>query len=170
MGGLSQDKPNYKLVKSKVADVIKTNFITSPPVNAKELATYYGLTIKFANFSESMSNTCGFLDINEAAIYVNAKDSVERQNFTIAHELGHWLLHRDKITSNPASYQILMRHPIGGESDYMEKEANVFAANLLVPVSMLDVCKKAGFTNRMMGNLFVVSESVIGFRLQNEGL
>ena len=58
------------------------------------------------------------------AIIVNSRQgiSVERQLFTIAHELGHIILHR-------GSYG----EPVQGEDKTEEDEANEFAQTLLVP-------------------------------------
>lgn len=167
---IKPQKPRYRKVKSEVKKVLNENFIENPPVNVRDLVENYGLTLKFAEFPEQMDGVCGFLDTDEKAIWVNAKDKTKRQNFTIAHELGHWLLHRCEIEADPASYHVLRRQPMGGEKDYRETEANSFAANLLVPADMLKICRKAGFTNIMMSDLFGVSQDVIGYRLQQEGL
>lgn len=58
------------------------------------------------------------------AIVVNSWDriSVERQIFTAAHEMGHLLLHRDEFNPDEAA-----------EGVDAEREADVFAAYLLVP-------------------------------------
>lgn len=58
------------------------------------------------------------------AIVVNSWDriSVERQIFTAAHELGHLLLHRDEFNPDEVAEDI-----------DAEREADVFAAHLLMP-------------------------------------
>lgn len=162
-------RPNYTKVRDKVSEVFKNNFIT-PPINARQLASEYGLDVLFTKFPEEMSKVCGFIDFNNSKMYVNANDSTNRQNFTIAHELGHWLLHKDEIMENPSEYKILMRQPIGGETDPKEKEANTFAAELLVPADKLKELKRKGLSNSKIAELFVVSEQVIGYRLSNVGL
>ncbi len=163
-------KPHYRIVMKKVEEIIRQNYITTPPVNARKLASEYGLSVFFAEFPDEMINVCGFIDFNNSKMYVNADDSINRQNFTIAHELGHWLLHKKQIEKNIHSYKVLMRQPIGGETDPLEKEANAFAANLLVPTEMLKTLKKQGLSNRELADVFAVSEQVIGFRLSNEDI
>lgn len=167
---MTYQKPRYSLAKKEAQNVLKNNYIDMPPINVRELVGNYGLQLRFAEFPEQMSGVCGFLDTDEKAIWVNVKDSPNRQNFTIAHELGHWLLHREEIIDRPDSYHVLRRQPMGGEKDYRETEANSFAANLLVPTSMLKICKQGGFNKQMMADLFCVSQDVIGYRLQQEGL
>lgn len=60
---------------------------------------------------------------NQYYIFFNDKHSVERQRFTIAHELGH----------------ILLKHYFKNkEYNQLEKEANMFAARLLMPMCILN--------------------------------
>lgn len=63
------------------------------------------------------------------AIVVNCWDriSVERQIFTAAHELGHLLLHRDEFNPDETA-----------EDPIAEREADVFAAYLLMPPRRFD--------------------------------
>ncbi len=110
------------------------------------------------------------MDIAEKSIWVNADDAPTRRNFTIAHEFGHWLLHKEAIEQDPSSYKVLFRQPLGGIKDYRETEANSFAGNLLVPTQMLKICRAAKFTSQQMAILFGVSEDVINYRLKQEGL
>lgn len=160
-------KSRYQEVKDMVRKVICENFIKEPPVNIRKLVLNYGLDLQFAIFKDD--KICGFLDIEEHKIWVNYNDSPKRQNFTIAHELGHWLLHRKEIEENPQSYKVLFRYPLGQATDFRETQANKFAANLLVPTEMLKVCEKAKFSEEQMSDLFNVSTTVISYRLQQEG-
>lgn len=153
---------SYNFVKDQVQKILKENYIDTPPVNAKELAENYGLTVNFVDFPEKYKSVCGFIDFENATMYVSNADKTVRQNFTIAHELGHWILHRE----NQQAYKVLLRRPIGGETEDMEKEANVFAAELLVPADMLKKYKKQGLSNFELAEIFMVSESVINYRLE----
>ena len=59
-----------------------------------------------------------------------------RKNFTLAHELGHYLLHR-KIS--PAGIECEPRHMMDWKSEYaqIEAQANIFASYLLMPLDDL---------------------------------
>lgn len=59
--------------------------------------------------------------------------SVERQNFTVAHELGHFLCHRELRDSFECSASELSDFG-GSDSVDIEKEANDFASYLLMPI------------------------------------
>lgn len=66
-------------------------------------------------------------------IYNNAISSPGRINFTLAHELGHYLLHRLRY---PDGIYCGQQDVVRWDSHYgrIEQEANAFAANLLMPL------------------------------------
>jgi hypothetical protein len=66
-------------------------------------------------------------------IYNNAIASRGRINFTLAHEFGHYLLHR---ITYPQGFQCGQQDVVRWDSEYgqVEHQANVFAANLLMPL------------------------------------
>src|SRR5205823_4215324 len=94
-------------------------------------------------------------------IVVNKDDPSTRQRFTIAHELGHYILHQDYV-KDESKYKVLLRRPLQ-DLDYTkeEKEANCFAANLLVPNDLFKKYKDV--PNGINSTLFAVSEDVIKF-------
>ena len=60
-------------------------------------------------------------------------DSYERRMFTLAHEIGHIVLHKELIQKK-GGQDIAYRMDLQSSSDIkMEREANEFAANLLMP-------------------------------------
>ncbi len=161
-------KPNYKKAQEKAEKVLQANFINEPPVIAEQVARNYGLEIKYCYFKPQHNDVAGFID-SKGIMIVNAQESAARRNFTIAHELGHYLLGH---LADP-TYGVLYRRPIGeSPSTAIEQEANCFAANLLVPEQMLkEYIQRFPFaTNQQLGNIFGVSSDVIGFRKQNLGL
>ena len=65
-------------------------------------------------------------------IYNNSIVSKGRVNFTLAHELGHYLLHREDYPEGPkCNSEDMMR--VDSEYKKIEQHANIFAANLLMP-------------------------------------
>lgn len=67
-------------------------------------------------------------------IRVNRHDSQRRQRFTVAHELSHFLLHRDQI-GDGIKDDVLYRSRL---SDRREAEANRLAADLIMPAPLVD--------------------------------
>jgi hypothetical protein len=66
-------------------------------------------------------------------IYNNRISSAGRINFTLAHEFGHYLLHRSHY---PDGMRCGEQDFVRWDSEYgqVEHQANVFAANLLMPL------------------------------------
>lgn len=161
------NREDYKHVFAEVERILQENFVVAPPIKIDEIVRNYGLSLAAVDFSSSpeWKDVAGYLNAQERKIYLNSADSGARQAFTVAHELGHWLLHRDKL--DDPDYAILYRKPLGEKgTDTIEKEANVFAANLLVPRALLDKYKDddAG----RIAKIFGVSSDVIGYRLKDE--
>ncbi len=161
-------KADFNRAKAEAEQVLRNNFITQPPIVAETVARNYGLNVRFLVFKPEFFNVSGFID-NKGCLIVNAEESPRRQNFTIAHELGHYLLGH---LQSP-DYGVLYRRPMGEQPDKpIEQEANCFAANLLVPEGMLrDTLKEFPFAdNHQLGILFGVSADVIGYRCKDLGL
>ncbi len=157
--------PDYKRVLQRVEQILGENYVISPPVKIEDIAANYGLTIVEADFERN--DVAGLIDPAEKKIYVNKNDSDTRQAFTIAHELGHWLLHQDQLSKDPTKYAVLYRKPLGQPSeDHIETEANFFAANLLVPRNLLE--KYKGENPNTIAKIFGVSPEVVGYRMRNE--
>ncbi len=154
-------------MRTYLSRVRRENNLSRPPINPREIADNYGLKIQEVEFEEQYANVAGFVDFAERAIYVNAKDPFNRQTFTIAHELGHFLMHEDIYKQDPSQYQVLLRMPIGAETDPLEKEANAFAAHLLVPRDALIDTYSFGSIDDL-ANYFVVSKDVIRARIEFE--
>lgn len=157
-------RPNYAKAKAEAQRLLKKNGVTKPPVPVREIVEREGVDVVFARFNTLHRDVAGFTDFRGAKIYVNMEDGLNRQTFTIAHEFGHWVLHRTLFDANPRQYNILLRRPRGPNTDPLEKEANAFAAELLVPMNLLHEVKDY-LSLSDMANLFAVSEEVIQHRL-----
>lgn len=126
--------------------------IDDPPVDVEWIARRLGAVVAF-----SPALFTGELDsqADPPVIVVNSRDGRERQRFTIAHELGHLLLHESGNLYRDVSF-----------SGPGEIEANKFAADLLMPMWMLDP-----FSRRYRGDvgalarIFQVSEQAMRIRL-----
>jgi len=66
------------------------------------------------------------------AIMHHLNQSPGRRNFTIAHEFGHYVLHRNLI--GPEGIQCDENSILRREGEGIEKEADLFAASLLMPL------------------------------------
>ena len=72
-------------------------------------------------------------------IGINPHHAPVRQNFTTAHELGHLLLHDQEQLHIDHSFRVRLRSGVSSEgTDEAEREANLFAASLLMPKEFLE--------------------------------
>lgn len=157
---------NYIKSKKEAEDMLAKHNIERLPIDPRMIAKKEGLDVIFFDpQSADMKRISGFLDVEEKKIFVNSQNSVNRQTFTIAHELGHWLMHRDIIKKDPGRYLVFRVDQMGMPSlDPMESEANAFAANLLVPMpTLLRLSEK--YSIKELSEIFLVSVSVISNRL-----
>lgn len=158
------DTPRWK-VASKAARDLAADY-SSPPVPVLEIAERSGVNVVFTDFKDHAEKVAGFCDFATQRIYVNKNDSVGRQNFTMAHELGHWVLHRDLFMQHPEKYRILARFQQPEQGNVLEIEANFFAANLLVPVRLLDPVRTAPVA--VLTDIFCVSREMMENRLKKQ--
>ncbi len=121
---------------NKRADELLTQAgVTKAPVPVLEVAEKAGVTVKFGPLPDELS---GFLLHEKGAVIlgVNSLHHRRRQAFTIAHELGHFLLHpRANFVDHKILYFRDSRSSQAG--DAQEMEANEFAAELLMPPRFL---------------------------------
>ena len=149
------------------ADTVRTeSFQTTPPIDVYTIARSNGLDITEKEFPADQADIAGFITVQDGRgrLFVNLLDGPSRRRFTIAHELGHWRLHRNELQNDPQR-SVLFRIAIGKlNQDPVEKAANIYAANLLVPLDLLEQYKKSMNTEQL-AKLFEVSTEVIGYRL-----
>ncbi len=96
-------------------------------------------------------------------IEVNGAHSPNRRRFTLAHEIAHYLLHRDLI-GDGIEDDALYRSPLGGQ---IESEANRLAAQMLMPAALMRSLYRNGL--RSLAGLcaaFQVSEEAMRIRLR----
>lgn len=167
--------PDFKKAEAAALKILQENYITSWPVPVEELIEFHGLGLILSEFTDG--EISGVIDLNKKYLYINFSDSPQRKRFTIAHELGHWILHRTELAANQ-EIAVLYRRPLGTEEiDVLEQEANCFAANLLVPEVMLrkaieQVSSVSGkeSCDSHLAEIFNVSRSVIGYRRKFLGI
>ena len=96
------------------------------------------------------------------SITVNSGEFDYRQRFTIAHELGHYFLHKDQVgdgVSDDAFYRSSL-------SNRLEAQANAFAADLLMPWSLINSLVKDGLRSPAeLASKLKVSEIAMKIRL-----
>lgn len=104
----------------------------------------YGIKVLYSDmstfdFPDSISGYSRINEIGTPEIVVNVNHSKGRRRFTMAHELGHIILHWGWPTFQPTNeYSILYRNEYDNSNTQLENEANEFAAQLLAPLDLID--------------------------------
>ncbi len=117
----------------------------------------------------------GLLVPNERRIWVDeqeAEDSEGRKRFTIAHELGHWVLHVDTQACQLPIYCRADQLDAPDAPDEPENEANRFAAELLMPARLVrdEVGDGGDIDLFALRQRFGVGSTAITLRLEQLGL
>lgn len=166
-------------VKRKAEEFCSKNSINSYPVEIVRICKENGLKV----FEEYLApDVSGLIVVDEKVwskyntkqfILVNLTESAARRRFTIAHELAHFVLHRN----GNKLYAHRDMNNNGSVRSSIEQEANYFAANVLMPEILIrekvDDIKKEIWgilpdfvLVREIADNFAVSESAAEVRLR----
>ena len=104
-------------------------------------------------------------------ITISARDPSTRKRFTLAHELGHYMLHRHLVGDGMYDDRAYRSTHMGRYHNTLigpkeETDANKFAANLLMPKDLIEAAwSQDGATVDSMAELFQVSKNTMSIRL-----
>ena len=172
------------LIRAKVEALLNESNITEPVVNVETIAKKHGIEVLQQPFDEP--ELSGFLarqPRRRAVIGINSNQSPGRRRFTMAHELGHYFLHGEQgqqevHVDHTKDLQIKLRGPASSTgTDEEEVEANLFAAELLMPTRFLEKDFAAGIEFEdddaavaKLAKRYGVSTQAMSIRLGNLGL
>src|SRR5579864_7805419 len=125
----------YTRIRRLVDDLVQKYGLSRAPINIERVARGEGASVLTKRLEDELS---GFLikATEQFIIGVNSRHAPTRQRFTIAHELGHALLH--KFDDVHVDHAFKLRSPLSSQAvDVEEIEANTFAAWVLMPQVML---------------------------------
>lgn len=103
------------------------------PVKIGGIANSFGISVKSSTLNAGISGEIK-RDGNGYVIRVNRHDVKARQRFTLAHEIAHFLLHKELIGDGIVD-DILYRSSL---SDKIEAQANRLAADILMPMPYIN--------------------------------
>lgn len=153
--------------------------IEGPPVDVERIARHLSLTIAHEALPKTISGFLQRQPSGRATIVVNSNHLMGRQRFTIAHEIGHFVLgHYENEIYVDKTYRVQFRSDAPEVSHPEEVQANTFAAALLMPKAMLreDVRQRAHGNNieddviDTLMKRYGVSERALLIRLNTIGL
>ena len=137
------------------------------PLDVTGVAKKLGIRIKRVSMKHDLSGILYKDEENNLWIlHVNKEHHPNRQRYTIAHELGHFCLHRH--FKHVFEDKIFFR---GGESSKMEWQANDFASAILMPEhEFRDTLKEGKRKIDELAKKFQVSTLALRIRAKNLGM
>ncbi len=145
---------------------IAGRFLHEAPVDLLGMAAALGLSVNMA--ADLVPNISGRITLASQdppayRIEVNGAHSERRRRFTLAHEIAHYLLHRDMI-GDGIQDDALYRSRLSNE---IEAEANRLAARILMPPELVQRIFRAGVKSLSgLCAAFEVSEEAMRIRLR----
>jgi Zn-dependent peptidase ImmA (M78 family) len=172
-------------VEKKATELLLKQGIDSVPVPVDKVAMELGYQVISRFFDDTNLSGTVIRDSDRAVVIgINTLQAPLRQRFSIAHEIGHALMHLaegEDVIVDPPSRSFFNRDEVAslGE-DPNEIEANQFAAALLMPGHLVSRVGKEilGASSRVtvesliesLAKRFEVSTQAMKFRLVNLGV
>ena len=173
----------FERIETKAESLLKKADAFFTPTNLIQILEYLGLKLDERPLEDEYSGLL-ILGKKPAVVVINSRHSKARKRFTIAHEVGHYVLHKSVEKETYPVFvdkvKVYFRNN-NDEGEYYdhgkEMEANAFAAEILMPKRLLkeyieendlDISKKSGI--KTLATEFEVSQQAMEYRLKNTGL
>jgi Zn-dependent peptidase ImmA (M78 family) len=128
-------RPGYARVRRRADELLKG--LDHPPVDLDVVASGLDAEVRRIELKADVSGVL-YREGARRVIVVNQAHAAVRQRFTIAHEIGHLVLHPGDAVHVDEGFRINLRDPRSATAEEVEEvEANAFAANLLMPAAWL---------------------------------
>jgi len=152
------------------------------PVDLEKVTASLGVKVHYEKMEDDVSGVL-IVQGQQRHILVNKDHFLQRARFTLAHEIGHLLLHDSNADRMFIDHQMRVYQRVGEASSSayshpgsltdarQEREANLFAAALLMPAPLvtraaLERDMRDEFDVAALAKTFVVSEQAMSIRLQ----
>lgn len=153
--------------------LVDNDMLYKVPVDVISIAKNYGIDVYEAEFDNEISGVIRYDNKKEKfEIIVNKNNAWVRKRFTIAHELGHYFLHRDMLENNDIHIDTLYRASaiqVDEETKEREKEVDYFAGALLMNEKVIEKLIQS-YEISEMAKILDVSYSAMTVRLNILGL
>jgi Zn-dependent peptidase ImmA (M78 family) len=169
----------FKRVAEVAAGILNRAGVTEVPVNLNRILDIVGVRAEAADLGQDVSGLLAIQD-GQGIIAYSDDQSNQRKRFTIAHELGHFLLHKsdgeDTVFLDTDFIVKYRSNKVYTETELrQEQEANTFAASLLMPRELIfKELNKSELRNMSesdliyeLARIFDVSVPAMTFRLSN---
>lgn len=124
-------------IEQQAEKLLDENDVRRAPVPVDNIARALGIDVRYAPTTDDVSGAL-IRNGSSAIIAVNSAQHENRQRFTIAHEIGHFILHKRAQSHFDEDFRIDFRNSVSSEATQRDEIiANRFAAALLMPEGFL---------------------------------
>lgn len=152
-------------ISTTISEIRQKEYGENSAIDIRKYVASKNIEVK--EFIPEDSNTSGMLKFENGnwVIYINSKHSESRKRFTIAHEYGHYVLHRNGTSSFLDT--TFFRN---NDTNSMEYAANRFAAAILMPEEDIRKAISSGTKNfKELASKFNVSSLAVKLRVLDLG-
>lgn len=148
------------------------------PTPIEDIIKNLGIKLLPYNMEDGISGIL-LIEKNNITIGYAKKEPIHRKRFTMAHELGHYMLHRDGELFIDKGFKAMYRPSSSNipSTESREWEANEFAANILMPanalmkeIENLEVDYESDGWITSLADKFKVSYSAMSIRISRLGI
>ncbi len=174
MSSRTRSKPNIR-IEAQASQILHRTKCLCFPVPVDLVAQRIGLQVEEATLGEDVSGVL-VIENGKGTIGYNNSHPLVRQRFSIAHEIGHFILHQKQgQLFIDKTYKIFLRDQRSSSGENLQEiQANQFAAALLMPEELLrqeviDIGFDLGDEAALdaLADKFQVSNQAMSFRLSN---
>lgn len=165
---------SVKFIRERARNLLKEFQIEHPPVPVIDMIEGNALTIERVEREDDYD---GELIPDRRIIRINVRKPDVRQRFTLAHELGHWMLfHKERLSESEDAFfdhDVDDNRPFDPEAlkKHRDREASIFAAELLMPTTWVkrDWIRLSRNVQALIA-LYAVSDDAMWNRVRELGL
>ncbi len=153
-------------IEERTSRILINNDMYNIPVDPVKIAKTYNIIVYKMKLPNAISGAIRYEKNKKAiTILVSADDTIEKQRFTVAEELGYYILFKEKLEQNEIHLNILDH-----KEDEENKDVEYFAGALLMNKTLLENAYESNNTISELAELFNVSVTSMTLRLQVLGL
>lgn len=151
-------------IRHQAAQLLQRAGVTREPVSLRDIVSALNLELVHQT-REPFSSEAALESLGDGhAIVLRGASDERRRRFTIAHEIGHFVLHPERVAPERGG-------SVNAAGRAQEREADQFAAELLMPEALVrDAVGRQGVDLQRLADRFEVSQQAMRTRLRSLGL
>lgn len=128
-----------KTINRLIEELLDKCQIIEPPVNVEKIAEFLKISVIKRPYKDKGPLSAMLVrSPGKTIIGINDSHNIQKQRFSIAHEIGHFFLHKGEELVVDKDFSVNFRHYKTNPKAYLqEKDANYFASSLLIPEKFL---------------------------------